>query len=388
MRSPAILGLLALAPSALCAQAGGFVATLGVDTVHIERFMRRGNRLEGTIIIRTPETRRIRYAMTFDAEGHPARYEMETLKGDGSPVPATGSAGSLTYARDSVIRESLREGRMETTRIAAPSAPWPTPSVPYIGVSYLMYELAFTQARRHGVAAPDSVLYLLTMHPGQARPDGRRIWLVGGDSAEMDYFGVAKSGYKFDASGQLIRADWTGTTYRYRISRIDLPDLEALAQAWSEADRRGTGLGRLSPRDTARGNIDGVDLAVDYSRPARRGRAIWGDVVPGGKVWRLGADMATQLETSAALSIGGLAVPAGTYTLWILPSDTGRAVLVINSKTHIFGTNYDPSRDFVRLPLTWSSITPPVERLTIAVENGRLWIRWGDGAWWVPVGVK
>lgn len=388
MRIRALNGLLALAPAALAAQSGGFIATLGVDTVHLERFVRQGDRLEGSIVIRTPEVRVIRYTMRFDVAGRPARYEVETLSGDGAPVRATGTAGSLTYMKDSVIRESLRGGKPETTRIAAPVLTLPTASAPFIGVSYLMYELAFAEARRRAGATPDSVVYLLTMYPAQTTPEPRRIWWVGGDSAETSYFGVAKSGYKFNPAGQLIRADWTGTTYGYRITRIEALDVEALARAWSDADRRGAGLGRLSPRDTVQEVLAGVSLTVDYSRPARRGRTIWGELVPWGKVWRLGADFATHVEASAALRIGGAELPAGTYTLWMLPSRNGQSFLIINSQTRIFGTNYNPSRDFARVPLTRSALSPAVERLTIAFDDGQLWIRWGDAAWSVPIARK
>jgi hypothetical protein len=365
-------------------QSGGFVATLGVDTVHIERFARSGNRLEGTIVTRTPDTRIVRWSLTLDGEGRPTRYEVETRTQDGAPIETTGSAGSISYGRDSLVRVSLRAGQMETTRIATTVAALPTPSIPYIGVSYVMYELAFAGARRPA-AAPDSAVSLLTMIPSQTKPERRRVWLVGADSAEMSYFGVAKSGYKFDARGQLLRADWTGTTYGYRIARIAAPDVDAIARTWAEGDRRGARMGALSPRDAFRGAVGGDSIVVEYGRPARRGRTIWGGVVPWGKVWRLGADVATELKTSADLRVGGTALPAGAYTLWMLPSEAGESMLIINRQVRIFGTSYNPTHDFARIPLSRSRLDPPVERLTIAVEGDRLWIHWGDSAWSVPV---
>jgi hypothetical protein len=232
---------------------------------------------------------------------------------------------------------------------------------------------------------PDSLIALVTMHPAESRPQRLRAWLVGADSAELDYFGVNRSGYRFDRSGKLIRSDWTGTTYRYRVARTaQPPEVEVLAQAWAERDRAGAGLGTMSPRDTARARIGETDIVIDYSRPARRGRIIWGGLVPWGSVWRLGADLATQLQTSTDLRIGTTLVPAGSYTLWMLPG-ADSAQLIISSATRVWGTFYDPSREFARIRLERHSLPQSVERLTLGVEAGRLWIKWGDAGWSVPV---
>jgi hypothetical protein len=380
-----VLGLgaiLAAAPHGARAQSGGFVATLGTDTVHIERFTRSGNELEGTILTRTPITLRTRYSMILDGDGRPVRYEMEIRRGDGTPLRGPGTAGSFTYTADSVIRVTRqRDGRLDTAGVAASAAVWPTASVPYIGVSYLIYELAFADARRRGASEPELAMPLWTMVAAQKAPEQRPVWLIGRDSAEMSYFGVARSGYRFDPDGRLLRADWRGTTYHYRITRVPAPDLESLAAAWTEADAGGRRMGPLSPRDTTRATVGAALVLVDYSRPARRGRAIWGALVPWDTIWRLGADFATHLVAGADLRVGDRIVPAGTYTLWMHPSRQGQSWLVINRRTRIFGTFYDGEADVARIGLTRSALAEPAERLTIAIEAGHLWIRWGDVAW-------
>ncbi len=382
----ATLAVLVLATAHLAqAQSGGFVATLGQDTLHVESFTRTGDRLTGTIVTRSPATRIIRYSMTFAPNGEPQRYEVETGQVDGSPLRTNGSAGSLAYLPDSVIRETLQQGAFTTQRMASPVPVYPGPSLPYLGVSFLMYELAFVAARHRSGNTGETEIHLLTMVPGQTAPQRLRAWLVRPDSAELDYFGVARSGYKFNQHGELLRSDWTNTTYRYRITRVPSMDVSAVARAWSEADRRGAGVGVISPRDTTRATVGGHNVAVDYSRPAKRGRKVWGDVVPWDRVWRLGADFATHLTTSADLRVGNVDVPAGTYTLWMLPSEDGAALLIINSQTRIFGTMYSATRDFARVPLRRSSSTSVVERLTIAIEGAAIVIRWDDLAWSAPL---
>ena len=74
-----------------------------------------------------------------------------------------------------------------------------------------------------------------------------------------------------------------------------------------------------SPPAQASVKIGAATVTIDYARPSMRGRKIMGGLVPFDKVWRTGANAATTLKTDAALEIGGVAVPAGTYTLYTLP---------------------------------------------------------------------
>ncbi|MBK6494438.1 MAG: DUF2911 domain-containing protein [Gemmatimonadetes bacterium] len=144
----------------------------------------------------------------------------------------------------------------------------------------------------------------------------------------------------------------------------------------------------MSPRDTVAETIGTLGITIDYSRPARRGRTIWGDVVPFDRVWRLGADMATQITLSADAMVGGTFVPAGRYSLWMLPQQAGSSMLVINKQAQIFGTQYNAKEDLVRVPLTRAPLATQVERLTLAIDSARLVIRWGDLEWSVPIAPK
>jgi hypothetical protein len=352
---------------------GGFIATLGADTVHVERFTRVGNRIEGTIITRTPAFRSATWSLSLSTDGAPARYDVETRDASGAVVAPT---GAMVYASDTIVREALRNGQRETQRVPIRSAAFPSPSLPYIGVSYLMLESAIGDARRRG----DSVITQLTMIPAQLAPQRTRTWFPSPDSAEVSYFGVAKSGYRFDAAGKLVHADWRGTTYAYDVKRVGAVDVDATARGWRDAELRGAGFGALSPRDTARGSVGPVHITIDYGRPARRGRVIWGSVVPWERVWRLGADVATHMTTTADLMIGETLVPAGRYTLWMFASAT-EPKLIVNSAVNIFGTNYNAARDFARIPLTRRDDAATPERLQLRVVNNVLSIEWGDVVW-------
>ncbi len=143
----------------------------------------------------------------------------------------------------------------------------------------------------------------------------------------------------------------------------------------------------LSPRDTARGTIGGAHLLVDYGRPSMRGRAIFGEktLVPYDKVWRTGANAATTLVTDKDITIGGIPVPAGTYTLYSLPSAKGWQ-LIINKQTGQWGTEYDQTKDLARVPMKLTTIASPVEKFEIVVgSDSMLHLRWDTVDAAVPV---
>jgi hypothetical protein len=147
----------------------------------------------------------------------------------------------------------------------------------------------------------------------------------------------------------------------------------------------------MSPPDTVRATVGGATVQVAYSRPFKRGRVIFGNVVPWNQVWRTGANAATQLTTSADLIVGNTVVPAGKYTLWSLPTPTG-AKLIINSQTGQWGTEYDAKRDFARIDMTSTTLNQPVDEFTLALvpqgNGGILKFSWDDREFSVPFRVK
>jgi hypothetical protein len=162
------------------------------------------------------------------------------------------------------------------------------------------------------------------------------------------------------------------------------PDIDSIADRFAAAERR-TGLTQLSPRDTARATIGAATLSVDYGRPLARGRVLLGNVISYDRVWRTGANAATHFTTSAPITLAGLSLPAGTYTLWTIPH-VGGVELVVNRQTGQWGTGYGPAHDLGRGPMTVDTLDSPVEQFTISIEpmsvrRGTLAMAWGTFRW-------
>ena len=144
--------------------------------------------------------------------------------------------------------------------------------------------------------------------------------------------------------------------------------------AWAQDQRK-------SPHESTSGIIAGKKITIEYGRPYKKGRKIFGGLEPLGKVWRTGADEATTLTTEADLMVGGIHVPAGTYGLFTIPDD-GKWTLVLNKTAKQWGAfDYDESQDLGRTAMKVSSLDSPLEQLTITIEptsgdNGVLKVAW------------
>lgn len=140
----------------------------------------------------------------------------------------------------------------------------------------------------------------------------------------------------------------------------------------------------MSPMDISIARNDDMSplIRVIYSRPQKRNRVIFGDLVPFDKVWRTGANEATELEIYEPLKFGNEIITPGTYTLYTIPKES-EWVVIINCDTNAWGAfNYDKSMDYARLNVMPKSAVATIESLSMAFKptsNGvSLMIGWDD----------
>ncbi len=123
-----------------------------------------------------------------------------------------------------------------------------------------------------------------------------------------------------------------------------------------------------SPPEVANVSLASGSITIQYGAPSIRGRKIFGELVPYGKVWRTGANEATAFVSNATLKIGGTTVPAGMYTLYTLPGESPW-MLILNKQTGQWGTVYNQTQDLVRIPMKTAKLTSPQEKMSITFED-------------------
>lgn len=169
------------------------------------------------------------------------------------------------------------------------------------------------------------------------------------------------------------------------------------------AQPRVASTGGKSPHETTSAVIGdrktGNRVTITYGRPFSKDpktgelRKIWGGLVKWDKADRLGADEATLLLTQQPLLVGETTIPAGAYTLYIIPSENGPTKLAFSTHLGKWGVPVDETHDLARVDLKKDPLEQPVDQLTIAIENdpaggGMLKIKWENTQFSLPFTVK
>lgn len=377
---PAPLLLAAALPALLPAQTTTYLTRLGTDTVAAERVTVRGNTIEGVLLNRSPMVRTTTYTLTMRAPGRPERLTYTARRPDGSPVGGFRSV-EMRWVGDTVISTGVVSDDSSVTRKVAAKG-----GLPFLSNSVIPFQLVIAGMR----AAKADTATIVAVAPLAPQTNALPARRTGPTSAQVAYFGDPME-LTLDRAGRVLKVDGAKTTNKTLLEVARGVDVAALATAFGARERQAGAMGQASPRDTVRATIAGQALWVDYSRPSRRGRAIWGGIVPHGQVWRTGANAATQFHTPVDLVMGGEAIPAGTYTLFTLPAADGSAQLIVNRQTKQWGTEYRQDQDLARIPMQRKQASP-TERFTIALtpvgEGGQLEIVWDTTAYVVPFTVK
>ncbi|HEY3762466.1 MAG TPA: DUF2911 domain-containing protein [Verrucomicrobiae bacterium] len=156
---------------------------------------------------------------------------------------------------------------------------------------------------------------------------------------------------------------------------------------------------RVSPHETVSAMIDGNRVTITYGRPytVKPGttdvRKIWGGLVPYGQPWRLGADEATLLITQKPIVFGSTTIPAGAYTLYMVPVESGTSQLVFSTRLGGWGIPVDTSHDLAKVDLTKDSVDKTVDQFTLSVGKnpsggGLIKFTWENTQFSVPFTVQ
>ncbi len=157
--------------------------------------------------------------------------------------------------------------------------------------------------------------------------------------------------------------------------------------------------GGVSPHETTSRVVDGNRVTITYGRPFTKNprtgevRKIWGGLVPYGEPWRMGADEATLLLTQKPIELGGKIIPAGAYSLYMVPNETGASQLAISTHLGGWGVPVDTGHDLARVDLQKTALDKSVDQFTMGVEKnpsggGVLKLMWENTQYSVPFTVQ
>jgi len=347
-----------------------YVVRLGQDTSYFQWMVRHGNTVRMDVVERIPRVRLLRTTLTQNPDGSLAALERRAYL-PAQADPAIIERVVVRVVGDSTVIETTGSG--VASRHAARGRAHMV-ITPFFAASYPV--LAPYAPKRVG----DSIV--IQAFSGDFGDRVVTIKRVATDTFAIYSNILGTVRVKVDEQGRAEEFSGLGSSINTQGTRLAWLPVDSVLQAFAARERASGAIGTASPRDTVRASISGATLVVDYGRPAKRGRQVFGGVVPWNRVWRTGANLATHFTTDRTLKFGNAELPPGRYTLWTLPSETGWT-LIVNNQTNQWGTDHDPRYDRFRVPMLVTTLAQPVERFTILVEpaggdatGGVMRLRW------------
>lgn len=370
------LALLSVTLFAACSQSkpetnkGSFVTLLGNDTLAIEQFMVTDSAAVAKVVLRSPQTSFSLYRLILDDNGGILKMGRTSYPAD-SGFAAEGKIDYWMVRSGDSLKIEVR-GDDETRNF---TAPYQEGILPFIDMVHWPFEMAFKKAAKTG---QDTL--------NQPMLSGRNVSnfivaAIENDSMTIRHPFRGVMGVNVNDYGNLIELDAGLTTRKLKVHRVPDIDIDNIGNRFAAQDQSGNPFGSLSGAVSTEFSFKGTDFRVDYGSPQKRGRELFGGIVPWGERWRTGANRATHFYTSKNLRVGDLEVPAGEYTLFTIPEPDG-GTLMINKQTGQNGQSYDESRDLGRVPMNISTQDEVTEAFTITAEEtdegGVLKLIWGE----------
>lgn len=350
--------------------ATSLVTTLGKDTMVIEQFRMSPGKVTAEVMMRTPRTTYSEQTLTLNPDGSFREFSSATFP------PDMEKGEALEKQTLKVVGDSIRSYFERDTLIRSATFAYDPALLPWADMVHWPYEVAtrrMVNENRQSVDQP--------MLSGR-EPAIFEIRSMGPDSVSIKHPYRGTMYARLTPDGGLEYFDATGTTRKLVVQRGRSLDVKALARKY--ADRP---IGSLSGEGITEATVHEANIQITFGQPARRGRQLFGGIVPWGEVWRTGANRATHLKTDKDLKFEGLDVPAGEYTLFTTPKPDG-GTLIINKQTGQNGNNYDASMDLGRVPMRRVQSGENVELFTIDViereDVGLLQVKWGSTIFETP----
>ena len=374
----------------------GFVTMLGSDTISVESVNRQGNTLTSDEVDRFPRVE-IRHTVVDLNDNGSIRHLVMDIHTPSEP-PGQRERKVIADVADNKVHLS----KTDSTGIV--KRDFPTGGsivVAHVQQMYSLYELYFAAALMQAASSKLAAGTPVQMRQFYIDREFDRFPLghatvtpLAGGKAEVSHDWLSGTGEAVMDSGyNMLSYSGARTTYKVQVKRLDVPpNVKDIGDRFEAKETEGGNVRSLSVRDTARGQIGNTMFTVDYGRPLLRGRTLLGDVIPYDRVWRTGANAATQFSTSGPITLAGMKVPAGIYTLFTAPHENG-VDLIVNKQSGQWGTEYNGSLDLGTARIKSEVSTTSTEKFTISIipsdsRHGTLVLEWGSFKWIAPIEVQ
>jgi hypothetical protein len=354
---------------------GSFIARLGTDTVLIETYNLVNNHLYGKAYIRVPED----YVGVFDVHFYPGgsirTFNIEAMHPQNSSIPFD-TKGLFPYRMNMLCEDDTctwfisskgSNGEYSKKHVA--------PSMDFVGGWTPIISLMEWNCLRLINSSMSSLpLRMINdyigVYPISVRLAAKDSVIFGGPFLEYTKI-------KINSEGRINSIDGTGTPWNYFVTKHSPINIDEVAKRMSKTP----GIGIPSPEESIHFTVAGSKIDLKYGRPFKRGRKIFGGIVPYDSVWRTGASHPTTITLENDITIGNTKVAKGKYSLYTIPR-LDKWTLIFNTDIKQWPTDPKRSNDFAQLELQLKKVANIAEQFKIEIEETRnggiLKFHWDD----------
>ncbi len=350
-----------------------FIAEWGADTASIETFTLVGNHLFGRAIHLYPEPHLRQFSYNYNEDGSIRNMDVQFYDLSNTSKPLESKTGlpvriTMTSQNEVVdfrlIDKSGEKQFVHNSKRMDFFGGW----TPIFGQWEWLNQLVIAGEINDGLKFLNYVIGDYDMEIIQLTD--KIIEFSSDISAPIKFY--------LDSDNHIERIDALGSPWNYTITRHAAIDIENHTNSFAKKKI----IGDPSPHEQFNVNVGECNIRIDYGRPSKRGRTIFGNVVPWGEVWRTGAGTPTTITSTCDLVFQDKLIPKGTYNVFTIPSENKWA-LIFNTEEEAWGSAYKKEYDFERVIMASKKVNSIQEKFLIEIisqENnkGKLIMAWDD----------
>jgi len=353
-----------------------FIGRMGVDTVLVETYSMINNHLYGKAFIRVPEDYIGEFSIHFYPDGSIREFNIVAMDPFNSSVPFKATSGSFEFRLNmncsndtcTYYNSDKNTPAEKIFKHAARKMDFVGGWVPLISLmEWNSIRLIKLQKKylplkmiNHNIGVYDIGVQLLN----------KDTVIFGGPFLEYTKL-------KIDGEGRILNTNGIGTPWNYYVTKHEPIDIDQFAKSIA----RTPGIGIPSPTETFQYVVHNSKITVRYGRPFKRGRPIFGGVVPYDSLWRTGANRPTLITFENDIKIGKTIIPKGQYSIQTVVT-SNKWLLIFNTDLTRWPTDPNRSKDFATVSIPVKKLEKIKEQFTIEVletkKGGLLSFQWDD----------
>ena len=340
-----------------------FIGRMGVDTVLVETYTMINNHLYGKAFIRVPEDYIGEFSIHFYPDGTIREFNVNAMDPFNSSIPFQAKSGVFEYRLNmNCLNDTCTYYNSEKDQSSETIFKHPASKMDFVGGWVPLISLMEWNCLRLVKSGKQELpLKMINHHIG--------VYDIGVHFLNKDtiIFGGPFLEYtriKINQEGRILNTNGIGTPWNYYVTKYPPIDIDKIAKRMAKTK----GIGIPSPTETIRSRVQNCNISVTYGRPLKRGRKIFGGVVPYDSVWRTGANSPTSISFENDIKIGNTIIPKGQYSIYTIPKQS-EWTLIFNTDLTTWPTDPNRSKDFAQVVIPIMKMENIKQQFTIAVEE-------------------